>query len=217
MLRHTAFACLLLVGALAARSSSADVSARPRSSMATPSSSPASGFGLRASTLPRSSRPAPLTASRGRAATPRRNGYGSTCSADRSTASATPVIDTAGYWRSATSAAKTSTSGSCARAGRSPSGATRPPTCRRNRRPSAPAPGSGAASSPRHGSGGSRIVDANQILKRRRLCFRHGHDDRRRQERRSPRMRIFWGPFFWPVIAVNVLAYVWCVWQVLGV
>jgi hypothetical protein len=28
-------------------------------------------------------------------------------------------------------------------------------------------------------------------------------------------MRIFWGPMFWPIIIGNVLAYLWCVYQVL--
>ena len=29
-------------------------------------------------------------------------------------------------------------------------------------------------------------------------------------------MRTFWGPMFWPIIIGNVLAYLWCVYQVLG-
>ena len=29
-------------------------------------------------------------------------------------------------------------------------------------------------------------------------------------------MRIFWGPMFWPSIIGNVLAYLWCAYQVLG-
>ena len=29
-------------------------------------------------------------------------------------------------------------------------------------------------------------------------------------------MRIFWGPMFWPIIIGNVMAYLWCVYQVLA-
>ena len=81
-------------------------------------------------------------------------------------------------------------------------------------------PGSGAASSPRRGSGGSRIVGANRLATL--AGYAAGMDTDIDACTDDPfrglvlLMRIFWGPMFWPIIIGNVLAYLWCVYQVLS-